>query len=67
MPNMRKFHYSSLKEAADHTLEMISNHINVNTFCVASNDRVTSLIFSVFHRREKLFKAGTSLGFLDAY
>lgn len=59
--------YTSLKDAADNILNVISQQINVNSFCVASNDRQTSVIFSVFHRKEHLFDAGTVLPFLDAY
>jgi hypothetical protein len=59
--------YKNLKEAADHTLVMISQFIGVNSFCVASNNRIDSLIFSVFHREEVLFNANTRLRFHDAY
>ncbi|GAE35489.1 hypothetical protein [Halalkalibacter akibai] len=59
--------YDSLKEASDHVLAVVSKQINVNTFCVASNDRTTSLIFSAFHRNEHLFDPNTQLNFLDAY
>ncbi|GAE24874.1 hypothetical protein JCM9140_836 [Halalkalibacter wakoensis JCM 9140] len=66
MSSYNQFH-ETLKEASDHILEVISKQINVNTFCVASNDRETSLIFSALHQDEHLFDAGTSLPFLDAY
>ncbi|OZM56493.1 hypothetical protein CIB95_12005 [Lottiidibacillus patelloidae] len=59
--------YESLQAAADHTLHVISQFVGVNTFCVASNDKVTSLIFSAFHRKDHLFDAGTELPFTDAY
>ncbi|MDT8861227.1 hypothetical protein N0O92_13375 [Alkalihalobacillus sp. MEB130] len=61
-----QFH-TSIEQASDHILDVISKQIDVNTFCVASNNRKTSLIFSAFHRNEHLFDAGTSLPFLDAY
>lgn len=59
--------YTSLKEAADHILEVLSKQMNVNTFCVASNNQVKSMIHSVFHRKEVLFDSGTQLNFLEAY
>jgi hypothetical protein len=61
------FFYKNLKEAADHTLAMVSQFVGVNSFCVASNDRCNSLIFSAFHRNEVLFEAGTNIPFYDAY
>ncbi|WP_035178418.1 hypothetical protein [Alkalihalobacterium bogoriense] len=69
MENLQPFQsfFKSIKEAADHILAVISQQIDVNTFCVASNDRNTSLIFSAFHRDHHLFDPGTSLEFMDAY
>ncbi|MFA9558393.1 hypothetical protein ACERII_13885 [Evansella sp. AB-rgal1] len=69
MMDLNKYNqfYPNLKAAADNILEVVSNQIGVNTFCVASNDEVTSFIFSAFHREEHLFDPGVNLGFLDAY
>jgi hypothetical protein len=67
LPNSDTHFYKNLKEAGDHILEMVSKFIHANTFCVASNDKQNSHIFSVFHRDEVLFDAGTILPFFDAY
>jgi hypothetical protein len=61
------FFFANLKEAADNVLKMVSQFIDVNTFCVASNDKSSSFIFSAFHRNEILFETPTTLSFYDAY
>lgn len=59
--------YRNLEEASDNILRMVSELIQVNTFFVASNDRVSNKIIKVFNRNEDLLQEGTVLPFEETY
>ncbi|MVO99953.1 response regulator [Paenibacillus lutrae] len=59
--------YRNLDEAAKHVLSMVSELIKVNTFFVASNDKVSNTIFKVFNRHEQLIEEGTVLPYEQTY
>ncbi|GGF92469.1 response regulator [Paenibacillus abyssi] len=59
--------YSGLEEAAEHIMKMISELIHVNTFFVASNDRVSNTILKVFNRHENLVEEGVVLPYEQTY
>ncbi|MCZ8523292.1 MULTISPECIES: response regulator [Paenibacillus] len=59
--------YQSLDEAADSILRMISELIQVDTFFVASNDKLSNTIVKAFNRHEPLIEEGVSLPYEQTY
>ncbi|GAB6989695.1 response regulator [Paenibacillus pini] len=59
--------YRNLNDAAGSILEMISEIIQVNTFFVASNDKVSNTILKAFNRNELLIQEGTVLPYDQTY
>lgn len=59
--------YSSLKEAGDNILQLISRMIQVNTFCISNIDESNSYFLSVLNRGEKLAEQGGKISVYEAY
>ncbi|MGJ9381840.1 hypothetical protein [Salipaludibacillus sp. CF4.18] len=60
--------YERLNEASKSMLELVSEYIGTNTFCVTQiTDKHHSILTHVFNRNKVLFDAGTTLFLEDAY
>ncbi|MRH42065.1 hypothetical protein GH741_05175 [Aquibacillus halophilus] len=60
--------YQRLNEASQSMLELVSEYIGTNTFCVTqTTDEQHSILTHVFNRNTVLFDAGDTLFLEDAY
>lgn len=59
--------YTSIEEAANDVLEVMSKFVGVNTFFVAKNDKTDVNIISSFNRDEVILESGFDTLYRDSY
>jgi hypothetical protein len=59
--------YSTIEEASQDVLELISRFVDVNTFFVAKNDKHDVDIIQSFNRDEIVLEAGFETLYRDSY
>ena len=59
--------YTSIEEASNDVLEVISKFVGVNTFFVAKNDKNDVDIISSFNRDEVILESGFETLYRDSY
>ncbi|MGG1685968.1 hypothetical protein [Pseudalkalibacillus sp. NRS-1564] len=59
--------YTSIEDASQDVLEVISKFVGVNTFFVAKNDKTDVDIISSFNRDEIILESGFETLYRDSY
>ncbi|MFK3960099.1 hypothetical protein [Guptibacillus hwajinpoensis] len=59
--------YTSIEDASQDVLEVISKFVGVNTFFVAKNDKTDVDIISSFNRDEVILESGFETLYRDSY
>lgn len=59
--------YNNLLAASEHSLNLLSKFVGVNTLFIAVNDRNTNFILKALNRREQLVEEGSTVPFFESY